>query len=1074
MAGSYRRLSDVCDEWLTPIVSVAIVFGILHSIPNWLAVATGLLGPLKCFLAGLFAGLAIGAVILIGLLFLVTEVYRKKDSHSSVKPGSIPNPHPSSYHPFPPLNFEDGKPVPPALIGLKGRFSGTVWTVPVSEWDRTEALKDVDIHTKEITKWMADLERGILTLTPDAPKKQPVVLHVEGCTVKVVQECLGSKTLWWKKGPLEISHHERELLDGDNSFFMFCEHGGAKEQWFISLSRLDREGESVQLLQDMYSRYSALCHQKQCAAFPFIGSSQTMLPTSPKDPKNPNQRRGWMRPWRWVNGRGQHKLGGVEGQVLRGQASFDSTEEGNPIAEMERMWSKEGWHFKGDDSEEKDGNGKKGLKAEASSSPGGSILSNDTAKDSAAVEGTVDGASPKSRVSTDSPSPAGGGEQKQQYMGFDPRLLDEFPLDNVEETLDAQKSPKEAGENLSSSPIGGQQPPAANSSRPSEEEWTSPRPSDQGGKEKAGISESDSMDGIHGLNMFLARWAFDLARNPLFEQKFKEKLQKKLNGLRRPSFVNPLTLVSIEVGANFPVIHNVRSLPSPTKVIWPQILLDLSYSGGLELIIETTVDINETWAWSALDKAINIVGGQNQTMENEGDCNEMSSEFVGELSTSPEQSLNMEGGSSAAPGTSRAARKLRGILPLRQAFAGKAKKLAEKMAEQISKIPLRLNLKISKVEGQLLVWVAPPPSDRLWLSFVGMPKLELEAKPILANRVMKYSAQLGRVSSWLEKKLQTSFFRSLVFPNCTDMRFPLLLGLTSDWGLRNPGKVLMTELASVAASEEESEEESAVVENPSNAATSYVAERCGDKIGIESSDSHHGIPDAVWRSGGNKSKRTGPERWLSNHARGGGGGAKYRSRSHGQDGLKSIEEHPSEIRLRSVRSRSVGQQLFDLDGEKEAYGALSFSDGGGGHAGEENDFQLPSPSSSSPGDLAFDSMDQASFASVDSSWLQGSEQEHSTRGGNGESVESVDHVLQADSCDRPPVASSNGGNEAFSFGEGAGDDVSSKKNRIKAAKAKAGQQTSKMKEALGTGVAHFRKAATGGRFLIGTRKCDEV
>lgn len=383
---------------------------------------------------------------------------------------------------------------------------------------------------------------------------------------------------------------------------------------------------------------------------------------------------------------------------------------------------------------------------------------------------------------------------------------------------------------------------------------------------KPGISTADSMDGIHGLNMFMARWAFDLARNPLFEEKLKERIQKKLTGLRRPNFVNPLTLVSADMGTNFPVIHSFRSLPSPSKVIWPQLLMDISYSGGMELIIETTVDVNETWAFNAIDKAINLVGGQDDNQdigEEDG--------FGDESETPADQKY--------APEEGRPEKKIIGMLPLRKAFAGRAKKLVDRMADSISKIPLRLCIQVSKVEGQLLVWMSPPPSDRLWISFVEMPCLDLHAKPILANRVMKYSAQLGRVSAWLEKKLQTSFFTSLVFPNCTDGRFPGLLGLIGEWGLRHPGKNLLSELASVAASDGEVED----TPNP---------ESCPEKnpaLNVPVNPENNGAKSRGYHSD-----------------------EKQRSRSNGQEPFSANLATESQNRLLPIRSLSMGAGLDEL------------------------------------------------------------------------------------------------------------------------------------------------------------------
>ena len=116
-------------------------------------------------------------------------------------------------------------------------------------------------------------------------------------------------------------------------------------------------------------------------------------------------------------------------------------------------------------------------------------------------------------------------------------------------------------------------------------------------------------DGVFGLNMFLARWAFDLARNPDFEEKFRAAVLKKLRGLRRPDFVAPLTLCDLDMGSNFPEICSIRSLPPEGNVICPELLVDISYAGGLELTVETFVNLREGSVWGTLDRALNTLQG---------------------------------------------------------------------------------------------------------------------------------------------------------------------------------------------------------------------------------------------------------------------------------------------------------------------------------------------------------------------------------------------------------------------------------------------------------------------------------
>jgi hypothetical protein len=57
------------------------------------------------------------------------------------------------------------------------------------------------------------------------------------------------------------------------------------------------------------------------------------------------------------------------------------------------------------------------------------------------------------------------------------------------------------------------------------------------------------------------------------------------------------------------------------------------------------------------------------------------------------------------------------------------KKLSLKLSLRSRRIPLRLTLTFSLLEGTMCAWVPPPPGNRLFYAFVAPPHLELSAKP---------------------------------------------------------------------------------------------------------------------------------------------------------------------------------------------------------------------------------------------------------------------------------------------------------------------------------------------------------
>lgn len=47
----------------------------------------------------------------------------------------------------------------------------------------------------------------------------------------------------------------------------------------------------------------------------------------------------------------------------------------------------------------------------------------------------------------------------------------------------------------------------------------------------------------------------------------------------------------------------------------------------------------------------------------------------------------------------------------------------------------------------------------------------------VGGRLLKYSYQAGRVSQWIASKLQSSIIKNMVFPSCSDIPLPHLMGI---------------------------------------------------------------------------------------------------------------------------------------------------------------------------------------------------------------------------------------------------------------------------------------------------------
>ena len=79
--------------------------------------------------------------------------------------------------------------------------------------------------------------------------------------VEIVRQALKSKSQWWRKCPIQISHEEKPLLETEKSFALFAEGSAAKEQWYIALSQ-GSGGNAKQAVEDAYAQF---CRQTRRA-----------------------------------------------------------------------------------------------------------------------------------------------------------------------------------------------------------------------------------------------------------------------------------------------------------------------------------------------------------------------------------------------------------------------------------------------------------------------------------------------------------------------------------------------------------------------------------------------------------------------------------------------------------------------------------------------------------------------------------------------------------------------------------------------------------------------------------------
>ncbi|WVQ65855.1 uncharacterized protein L199_004033 [Kwoniella botswanensis] len=82
-------------------------------------------------------------------------------------------------------------------------------------------------------------------------------------------------------------------------------------------------------------------------------------------------------------------------------------------------------------------------------------------------------------------------------------------------------------------------------------------------------------------------------------------------------------------------------------------------------------------------------------------------------------------------------------------------------------VDLVLAVVVKSLEGNLVMQIKKPPSNRIWYGFTSMPKMDIEIIPVVSERKI----QIGMVLKAIEKQLRDVIAESVVLPNMDDLAF---------------------------------------------------------------------------------------------------------------------------------------------------------------------------------------------------------------------------------------------------------------------------------------------------------------
>ncbi|KAL5293475.1 TEX2 family protein [Megaselia abdita] len=287
-------------------------------------------------------------------------------------------------------------------------------------------------------------------------------------------------------------------------------------------------------------------------------------------------------------------------------------------------------------------------------------------------------------------------------------------------------------------------------------------------------------------NVLVGRILYSCLNDALLQSKIQEFLQKKLSAIRLPGFMEDVSIKQIYLGETPPIIHRVSQPVLDERGTW--IDADLTYEGLMHMTITTKLNLlrlkrqhsrnnmesagtpsNEFAQTfddvsSVLDPSFANCAIYDSNAESSGaSSSESESPNLTSVDTSSDQHANN-------PGNARKIFKIVDRITASNIFqyATELSYVQKAMENMSTNITLRVHLK--GLVSRVAINIPPPPSDRIWLSFRGPPRLWISAKPAVGDHTFDWSM----ITNVIESKLCDEVYKYLVYPNMVDIIVPFL------------------------------------------------------------------------------------------------------------------------------------------------------------------------------------------------------------------------------------------------------------------------------------------------------------
>ncbi|XP_045772138.1 testis-expressed protein 2 [Maniola jurtina] len=300
------------------------------------------------------------------------------------------------------------------------------------------------------------------------------------------------------------------------------------------------------------------------------------------------------------------------------------------------------------------------------------------------------------------------------------------------------------------------------------------------------------------VNTVVARLMYDVMRDPQMIARVQNRIQRKLNTLKLPSFMSPLMVTELRLAGACPLLSGVAAPTCDARGLW--LHANLRYDGGATITILTQINLMKLKEKNvALEEQImetNETIIENEILQSRKSCVspelkrkkpaiydsdvEDSAESSSDDESPPVQPVdsaeNMVVTDSTTSTTEGGSSKKKFLRIVDKIATNKYfqqvtdYKYVKRAMEGLSNTDIKLQLEVNGLEGRLAINLPPPPHDRLWIGFSTNPQLVLKARPAVGARALRFA----HISNWIEQKLTKEFEKVLVLPNMEDFIIDVL------------------------------------------------------------------------------------------------------------------------------------------------------------------------------------------------------------------------------------------------------------------------------------------------------------